>query len=113
MLLQSLCMLGTTAQAQEWHFGEPFEQQIQTIEMSQQGCCRLCTHARHARDIVNGIAGQAQEIGDLVRIGSRLSAVPETFHVHKTVKRFMDNRLSAVESGQSWASLHRFGTIRV
>jgi 2-oxoglutarate dehydrogenase E1 component len=42
---------------------------------------------------------------DLVRIGTRLATVPEGFNVHKTVKRFMDNRLAAIESGEGvdWA----------
>ena len=46
------------------------------------------------------------EIGDLVRIGQKICAVPEGFTVHKTVRRFLDNRLSAIESGQGidWAT---------
>ena len=55
------------------------------------------------------------EIGDLVRIGTALTRVPENFHVHKTVKRFMDNRLAAIESGQGidWATGEAlaFGTL--
>jgi 2-oxoglutarate dehydrogenase E1 component len=46
------------------------------------------------------------EIGDLVRIGQKICAVPESFQVHKTVRRFLDNRLNAIESGQGidWAT---------
>jgi 2-oxoglutarate dehydrogenase E1 component len=46
------------------------------------------------------------EIPDLVRIGQRICAVPENFHVHKTVRRFLDNRLAAIESGEGldWAT---------
>ncbi|HEY0854449.1 MAG TPA: 2-oxoglutarate dehydrogenase E1 component, partial [Devosia sp.] len=55
------------------------------------------------------------EIGDLVRIGTALTRVPENFNVHKTVKRFMDNRAAAIESGQGidWATGEAlaFGTL--
>src|SRR5688572_11500155 len=46
------------------------------------------------------------EVGDLVRIGQRICAVPEGFNVHKTVRRFLDNRLNAIESGEGidWAT---------
>jgi 2-oxoglutarate dehydrogenase E1 component len=46
------------------------------------------------------------EIEDLVRIGQRICAVPENFHVHRTVRRFLDNRLAAIESGEGldWAT---------
>ena len=45
-------------------------------------------------------------IGDLVRIGQQISKVPEGFAVHRTVRRFLDNRLSAIESGEGidWAT---------
>ena len=39
-------------------------------------------------------------IDRLVEIGSKLSAVPQGFNVHKTVKRFLDNRLAAIEIGR-------------
>jgi 2-oxoglutarate dehydrogenase E1 component len=55
------------------------------------------------------------EIGDLVRIGQKICAVPSDFAVHKTVRRFLDNRLSAIESGQGidWATGEAlaFGTL--
>jgi 2-oxoglutarate dehydrogenase E1 component len=46
------------------------------------------------------------EIGDLMRIGQRICAVPQGFNVHKTVRRFLDNRLNAIESGEGidWAT---------
>ena len=46
------------------------------------------------------------EINNLIRIGKRLSTVPEGFNVHKTVRRFLDNRLKAIESGEGldWAT---------
>lgn len=46
------------------------------------------------------------DIPDLVRLGQRLTAVPAEFNAHKTVKRFMDNRLAAIESGEGidWAT---------
>ncbi|MEO8883687.1 MAG: 2-oxoglutarate dehydrogenase E1 component, partial [Devosia sp.] len=54
-------------------------------------------------------------VGKLVEIGTKLTAVPEGFHVHKTVKRFLDNRLAAIESGEGvdWATAEAlaFGTL--
>ena len=54
-------------------------------------------------------------VGKLAEIGTRLTAVPEGFHVHKTVKRFLDNRLAAIESGEGidWATAEAlaFGTL--
>jgi 2-oxoglutarate dehydrogenase E1 component len=55
------------------------------------------------------------DIADLSRVGARLCAVPESFHVHKTVRRFLDNRLAAIESGEGidWATAEAlaFGTL--
>ncbi|WP_332688014.1 2-oxoglutarate dehydrogenase E1 component [Devosia sp.] len=46
------------------------------------------------------------EIEQLAKIGTALTRIPEGFNVHKTVKRFMDNRLAAIESGEGidWAT---------
>ncbi|MFK4810541.1 2-oxoglutarate dehydrogenase E1 component [Devosia sp. ZW T5_3] len=46
------------------------------------------------------------EIDRLVKIGTALTRVPEGFNVHRTVKKFMDNRLAAIESGEGidWAT---------
>lgn len=54
-------------------------------------------------------------LDDLARIGGRLAAAPKGFDAHKTVKRFMDNRLAAIESGEGidWATAEAlaFGTL--
>ncbi|MDP1730285.1 MAG: 2-oxoglutarate dehydrogenase E1 component, partial [Devosia sp.] len=46
------------------------------------------------------------DFADLFRIGARLCAVPDNFHAHKTVRRFLDNRLAAIEAGEGidWAT---------
>ena len=51
-----------------------------------------------------GVSGV--DIAKLKEIGTKLSQVPEGFAVHKTVKRFMDNRLAAIEAGEGidWAT---------
>jgi 2-oxoglutarate dehydrogenase E1 component len=46
---------------------------------------------------------------DLVKLkelGLRLCAVPQGFHLHRTIQRFLDNRRGAIESGQGldWAT---------
>ncbi|MEO5808043.1 2-oxoglutarate dehydrogenase E1 component [Devosia sp.] len=54
-------------------------------------------------------------IDTLAKIGTKLTQVPADFNVHKTVKRFLDNRLSAIESGEGidWATAEAlaFGTL--
>ena len=46
------------------------------------------------------------EIGKLRALGEKLSNVPEGFHAHKTIGRFMDNRRKAIETGVGidWAT---------
>ena len=46
------------------------------------------------------------ETAELARIGAQLCAVPESFHVHKTVRRFLDHRRAAIELGEGidWAT---------
>ncbi len=41
----------------------------------------------------------------LVELGHRLTEVPKTFHLHKTIGRLLDNRRKAVDTGQAidWA----------
>ncbi len=60
-----------------------------------------------------GVSGV--DVAKLVEIGTKLSQVPEGFNVHKTVKRFMDNRLAAIEAGEGidWATAEAlaFGTL--
>lgn len=54
-------------------------------------------------------------VDQLVAIGTKLTQVPADFNVHKTVKRFLDNRLAAIESGEGidWATAEAlaFGTL--
>ncbi len=54
-------------------------------------------------------------VEDLVRIGQKITQVPQGFNVHRTVKRFVDNRLAAIESGEGidWATAEAlaFGTL--
>jgi 2-oxoglutarate dehydrogenase E1 component len=55
------------------------------------------------------------ELDKLVAIGTQLTKVPADFNVHRTVKRFLDNRLAAIESGEGidWATAEAlaFGTL--
>lgn len=54
-------------------------------------------------------------MAELVKVGTRITQVPAGFAVHKTVKRFLDNRLAAIESGEGidWATGEAlaFGTL--
>ena len=51
----------------------------------------------------------------LKAIGGKLVTVPEGFHVHRTIQRFLDNRRKTVESGEGidWATAESlaFGTL--
>jgi 2-oxoglutarate dehydrogenase E1 component len=42
----------------------------------------------------------------LKQIGEKITSVPEGFHVHKTIQRFLDNRRKAIETGEGidWAT---------
>ena len=46
------------------------------------------------------------ELDRLVEIGTAMTKVPEDFNVHRTVKRFLDNRHAAIEAGEGidWAT---------
>jgi 2-oxoglutarate dehydrogenase E1 component len=46
------------------------------------------------------------DLGKLKELGLRLCTVPQGFHLHRTIQRFLDNRRSAIESGQGldWAT---------
>jgi 2-oxoglutarate dehydrogenase E1 component len=46
------------------------------------------------------------EIATLKEIGSKITAVPQGFHIHRTIQRFLDNRRKAIETGQDidWAT---------
>jgi 2-oxoglutarate dehydrogenase E1 component len=45
-------------------------------------------------------------IADLKEIGRKITKVPENFHPHKTITRFLDNRAKAIETGEGidWAT---------
>ncbi len=51
-----------------------------------------------------GETGVAEE--KLKEIGEKITRVPEGFNVHRTVKRFLDNRRTAIETGEGidWAT---------
>ncbi|MBI1260435.1 MAG: 2-oxoglutarate dehydrogenase E1 component [Rhizobiales bacterium] len=55
------------------------------------------------------------ELDRLKRIGLKLSEVPETFNLHKTIGRFMENRRKMIETGEGidWgmAEALAFGTL--
>ena len=46
------------------------------------------------------------DTGELRAIGKKITAVPQGFHVHKTIQRFLDHRAKAIDSGESidWAT---------
>ena len=46
------------------------------------------------------------EVAVLREIGEKITKVPEGFHVHRTIQRFLDNRAKAIESGEGidWAT---------
>ncbi len=46
------------------------------------------------------------DIATLKEIGRKITAVPQNFHVHKTIQRFLDNRRKAIDSGEGidWAT---------
>jgi 2-oxoglutarate dehydrogenase E1 component len=60
-----------------------------------------------------GETGVAPDL--LVDVGTKLCQVPASFNVHRTIKRFLDNRLAAIESGEGidWATGEAlaFGTL--
>jgi 2-oxoglutarate dehydrogenase E1 component len=60
--------------------------------------------ARDADDPRRGNTGVEIEI--LREIGTRITQVPQGFHVHRTIQRFLDNRAKAIETGEAidWAT---------
>jgi 2-oxoglutarate dehydrogenase E1 component len=46
------------------------------------------------------------DVAELKRIGERITSVPEGFHVHRTIQRFLDNRRKTIETGEGidWAT---------
>ena len=55
--------------------------------------------ARDADDPRRGNTGVAAET--LHDIGRKITATPQGFHVHRTIQRFLDARLKAIETGQA------------
>src|SRR5258708_15478909 len=45
-------------------------------------------------------------LGMLKQIGQKITEVPEGFHVHRTIQRFLENRRKAIETGEGidWAT---------
>jgi 2-oxoglutarate dehydrogenase E1 component len=54
--------------------------------------------ARDADDPRRGNTGVAIE--ELREFGNKITAVPQGFHVHKTIQRFLDHRAKAIETGE-------------
>ena len=46
------------------------------------------------------------DIAKLTEIGQRITTVPDSFHLHKTIGRFLDNRRKMIETGEGidWAT---------
>ncbi len=57
------------------------------------------------------------EIEELKKIGRKITSVPEGFKVHKTIKRFLDNRAKLIERGEGidWATAESlaFGSLQM
>ena len=55
------------------------------------------------------------ELSELREIGRKITEVPQGFHVHRTIQRFVDNRAKAIETGEGidWATAEAlaFGTL--
>src|SRR5882757_5234345 len=60
--------------------------------------------ARDADDPRRGHTGVP--IATLQAIGQKITAIPQGFHVHRTIQRFLENRHKAIETGQGidWAT---------
>src|SRR5664280_556133 len=65
--------------------------------------------AREVEDPRRGNTGV--DIGELREIGKKITSVPQGFHVHKTVQRFLDHRAKTIESGEGidWATAEALG----
>ena len=59
-------MLRAAAQAEVGHFRQPEQQLVQAAEVRQQRGGGLGADAGNARDVVNGVAGEPQVVGNLV-----------------------------------------------
>jgi 2-oxoglutarate dehydrogenase E1 component len=60
--------------------------------------------ARDADDPRRGHTGAP--LAMLRKIGERITAIPEGFHAHRTIQRFLENRRKAIEAGEGidWAT---------
>jgi 2-oxoglutarate dehydrogenase E1 component len=60
--------------------------------------------ARDADDPRRGKTGVA--LATLKEIGGKITAIPQGFHVHRTIQRFLENRHKAIETGEGidWAT---------
>ncbi len=69
--------------------------------------------ARDADDPRRGNTGV--EASELREIGQKITQVPQGFHIHRTIQRFLDHRAKAIESGEGidWATAEAlaFGTL--
>jgi 2-oxoglutarate dehydrogenase E1 component len=65
--------------------------------------------ARGVEDPCRGNTGV--EISELREIGKKITAVPQGFHVHKTIQRFLDHRAKSIESGEGidWSTAEALG----
>src|SRR6184192_2964350 len=65
--------------------------------------------ARDADDPRRGHTGVA--LATLKEIGAKITAIPQGFHLHRTLQRFVDNRRKAVETGEGidWATAEALG----
>ena len=61
---------------------------------------------RAARSTIRAAATPALPIETLKEIGKKITAVPQDFHVHRTIQRFLDARAKAIETGEGidWAT---------
>src|SRR3982075_2396924 len=60
-----------------------------------------------ARDVDDPRRGHTgAPIATLKAIGQKITAIPQGFHVHRTIQRFLENRHKAIETGQGidWAT---------
>jgi 2-oxoglutarate dehydrogenase E1 component len=65
------------------------------------------TDIKAARDVDDPRRGQTGvPLDELKDIGKRITAIPQGFHAHRTIARFMDSRRKAIETGQGidWAT---------
>ena len=59
-----------------------------------------------AKSTIRAAAIPASTLETLREIGKKITTVPQGFHVHKTIQRFLDHRAKAIETGEGidWAT---------